>query len=191
MMQRTMSSACDTMEEASVSLDRLSLDNNKTNQDSHKKRTIPTTTKTTRTTTLALTQYEALCGKTCQLAAVTRDSATRCQLVAACASLFTHAPPKVVECLQQALKIADGVKTETSTTLAERTTASSLRITLFLDLLEVYHALYVQGVPTITIAYLQGLLSLLHEHLEALESTDKPTLSRQYRAIVATIALTR
>ena len=113
--------------------------------------------------------YQGLVTKAAQFSAKTVKKSDQCQLVAQCALLFypaenTHLtyrnPQRALECLQRALKLADSC-----------TTANSEDIYLFVDLLEHYLYFFDKKCPTISDAYVAGLVALIKEHMGNLGSS--------------------
>jgi vacuolar protein sorting-associated protein 35 len=108
--------------------------------------------------------YETLVTKTAQFSAKVVLKPEQCQLVALCAYLFFPAenarlspyqnPQRALECLQRSLKLADAC-----------TTANSMYISLFVDLLEHYLYFFEKKNALITPAYISGLVALIQEHL--------------------------
>lgn len=112
--------------------------------------------------------YQGLVTKVAQFSAKTVKKSDQCQLVAQCALLFYPAEntdltyrnaQRALECLQRALKLADAC-----------TSANSEDIYLFVDLLEHYLYFFDQKCPTISDAYVSGLVALIKEHLGNLGS---------------------
>lgn len=112
--------------------------------------------------------YQGLVTKVAQFSAKTVKKSDQCQLVAQCALLFYPAEnadltyrnaQRALECLQRALKLADSC-----------TSANSEDIYLFVDLLEHYLYFFDKKCPTISDAYVSGLVALIKEHLGNLGS---------------------
>ena len=113
--------------------------------------------------------YQGLVTKVAQFSAKTVKKSDQCQLVAQCALLFYPAEnadltyrnaQRALECLQRALKLADAC-----------TSANSEDIYLFVDLLEHYLYFFDKKCPTISDAYVSGLVALIKEHLGNLGSS--------------------
>ena len=107
--------------------------------------------------------YQGLVTKAAQFSAKTVKKADQCQLVTQCAHLFYPAEhsdvtyrnaQRALECLQRALKLADAC-----------TSANSEDIYLFVDLLDHYLFFFDKKCPTISDAYVTGLVALVKEHI--------------------------
>ncbi|KDO31495.1 hypothetical protein SPRG_04109 [Saprolegnia parasitica CBS 223.65] len=110
---------------------------------------------------------DTLATKLTQYAAKVLRKKDQCRMVASCAHLFWRPVQRfdgghgvrVLECLQRALKIADGC------------TSSAAQVALFVDILD-----------EITKQYLVGLIALVKEHLENMESgPEKAEIEAHYR----------
>lgn len=107
--------------------------------------------------------YQGLITKAAQFSAKTVNKSEQCRLVAQCAHLFYPAEhrdltyrnaQRALECLQRALKLADSC-----------TSANSEDINLFVDLLDHYLFFFDKKCPTISDAYVTGLVALIKEHI--------------------------
>ncbi|CAM9583691.1 unnamed protein product [Chrysoparadoxa australica] len=119
--------------------------------------------------------YDALTTKAAQHAAKFPTKLEQCRLVMLCSHLFWVSGPdgqghhdgrRVLECLQRALKIADGM-------------LESVHVMLFVEILNHYLYYYVEGNPAISAKYIEGLIALIKEHMAGIES---PELQHQVEA---------
>lgn len=132
--------------------------------------------------------YERLITRTTQCAARVHEKSDQCGLVALCSHLFfpttvvsggvvltgfgtscasqptcqqeSHSyknPQRTLECLQRCLKLADGSVVDTGVSLG-----------LFVDILEHYVHFFEKENPTVTHAYIGGLVSLIREQFACL-----------------------
>jgi vacuolar protein sorting-associated protein 35 len=98
----------------------------------------------------------------------------QCRMVQNCCPLFfafdeAHQKPysdgkKCLECLRRALKIADVCM------------ASSMHVQLFVEILNSYLVLFERRCPTISVKYLKGLVELINEHLDNMDSPHPQTM---------------
>ena len=133
------------------------------------------------------TEYEVLITKTAQLSAKLLQKPDQCRMVARCSHLFFPTDSgenaryrnaqRSLECLQRSLKLAD-------TCIAENPS----RVGLLVDLLEDYLFLFERGCPTISPAYITGLVSLSKEHLNNSNASSGVVEARKhYRRLVRRI----
>lgn len=118
---------------------------------------------------LSKDDYESLITKTAQFSAKVVKKPDQCELVSLCAHLFYPTmtplsskysnPQRALECLQRSLKLADAC-----------TSANASNVQLFVDLLEQYVFFFEKKNPLITHNYVTGLVALIREHLNNLES---------------------
>lgn len=117
---------------------------------------------------LSSEQYEKLITKTAQFAAKVVSRPEQCKLVALCAYLFYpigeseckqtyNNSERALECLQRALKLADAVMAGNP----------SQGVGLFVHLLEHYIYFFEQKNPSVSHAYVSGLVALVKEHLRS------------------------
>merc|ERR1712157_434772 len=105
--------------------------------------------------------YDALITKTTQYAAKLLKKPDQCRMVLLCSHLFDKDNnPRVLECLQRSLKIADA-----------SIASSSSHIVLFIEILDQYVYYYENAHPAITTKFVSGLISLIKEHLDSAAST--------------------
>ncbi|GKZ00686.1 hypothetical protein MPSEU_001020700 [Mayamaea pseudoterrestris] len=108
-------------------------------------------------------EYERLITKVAQYSAKLLKKNDQCELVAQCALLFYSTddekrqvysnPQRALECLQRALKLADAC-----------TSANPANAFLFIELLETYIFFFEHKNPSISAAYITGLVALVKEH---------------------------
>ncbi|EQC27861.1 hypothetical protein SDRG_14441 [Saprolegnia diclina VS20] len=124
-------------------------------------------------THLTPANLDTLATKLTQYAAKVLKKKDQCRMVASCAHLFWRPGGhgvRVLECLQRALKIADGC------------TSSAAQVALFVDILDEYLYFFLARAPEISKQYLVGLIALVKEHLEHMESgTEKAEIEAHYR----------
>ncbi|OQR98467.1 vacuolar protein sorting-associated protein 35 [Achlya hypogyna] len=122
---------------------------------------------------LASASADALATKLTQFAARVPKKRDQCRLVAACAHLFWRQGNgvRVLECLQRALKIADGVAA-----------SSPAQVALFVEILDEYLYFFLARTPEITKQYVAGLIALVKEHLENMPpGPEKAEIEAHYR----------
>jgi len=115
--------------------------------------------------------YDSLITKTTQYAAKLLKKPDQCKMVTLCSHLFYsgttadpnhyHDPKRVLECLQKALKIADGCM------------ASSAHVHLFVEILNQYLYYFELDNPAIQDKYLSGLIALINEHIDGMDHNDQ------------------
>ena len=108
----------------------------------------------------------------------------QCRMVQNCCPLFwpldeahqkSYSDEKrCIECLRRALKIADVCM------------ASSMHVQLFVEILNSYLVLFERRCPTIHTKYLKGLVELINEHLENMDSPH-PQTTKFYENTIAYI----
>lgn len=111
--------------------------------------------------------YESLVMKVAQYSAKMLRKPEQCAMVAQCSHLFYAVsddgevaysnPPRSLECLQRALKLADAC-----------TNSNPANAYLFVDLLEHYLFFFEKNHPAISGNYITGLVALIKEHTESL-----------------------
>jgi vacuolar protein sorting-associated protein 35 len=88
-----------------------------------------------------------------------------------------HDPKRVLECLQRALKIADGCM------------ASSAHVHLFVEILNHYLYYFEANNPAIQDKYLSGLIALINEHIDGMDQSDaRAEVEATYKNTLAHIA---
>jgi len=129
--------------------------------------------------------YERLITKTAQFSAKIIQKPDQCKLVALCAHLFYPVgngvemkysnPQRALECLQRSLKLADAC-----------TSMNPSHLNLFVDLLEHYLFFFEKRNALITHAYITGLIALIKEHINNLNSLtgDAEATKAQYLAVL-------
>ncbi|GMH98622.1 hypothetical protein TrST_g10539 [Triparma strigata] len=131
--------------------------------------------------------YDALITKTTQYAAKLLKKPDQCRMVTLCSHLFFvgsaedanhyHDPKRVLECLQRALKIADGCM------------ASSAHVHLFVEILNHYLYYFELHNPLIADKYLTGLIALINEHIDSMDHGEQRTeVEGMYRNTLRHIA---
>jgi vacuolar protein sorting-associated protein 35 len=115
--------------------------------------------------------YDSLITKTTQYAAKLLKKPDQCKMVTLCSHLFYagaasdpnhyHDPKRVLECLQKALKIADGCM------------ASSAHVHLFVEILNQYLYYFELDNPAIQDKYLSGLIALINEHIDGMDHNEQ------------------
>jgi len=114
--------------------------------------------------------FDTLITKTTQYAAKLLKKPDQCRMVTLCSHLFFvggeddvnhyHDPKRVLECLQRALKIADGC------------IASSAHVHLFVEILNHYLYYFELNNPAIQDKYLTGLIALINEHVDGMDHNE-------------------
>jgi vacuolar protein sorting-associated protein 35 len=116
---------------------------------------------------LSKDDYESLVMKVAQYSAKLLRKPEQCAMVAQCSHLFYVVsddgevvysnPPRSLECLQRALKLADAC-----------TNTNPVHVQLFVDLLEHYLFFFEKKHPSISGNYITGLVALIKEHTDNL-----------------------
>ena len=116
---------------------------------------------------LSKVDYESLVLKVAQYSAKLLRKPEQCAMVAQCSHLFYVVcddgevvysnPPRSLECLQRALKLADAC-----------TNSNPAHVQLFVDLLEHYLFFFEKKHPSISGNYITGLVALIKEHTDNL-----------------------
>jgi len=131
--------------------------------------------------------YDTLSTKITQYSAKLLKKPDQARMVTLCSNLFFvgaadnekhyHDPKRVLECLQRALKIADGCM------------ASSAHVHLFVEILNHYLYYFERGCPSIQEKYLSGLIQLINEHVDGMDHTDaRAEVETTYRNTLTHIA---
>ena len=117
-------------------------------------------------------EYEGLITRVTQFSAKVLKKNDQCELVTRCALLFypvdpgmreTYSnPQRALECLQRALKLADAC-----------TSGNPANAYLFVDLLEIYVRFFECKNPSISPAYITGLVALVKEHTSNLQGDSR------------------
>ena len=117
--------------------------------------------------------YDTLITKTTQYGAKLLKKPDQCRMVTMCSHLFWvgkaedekhyHDARRVLECLQRSLKIADVCM------------SSSMHVQLFVEILNQYLYYFENNNSVITVKYINGLISLINEHMENMEASDQRT----------------
>jgi len=123
--------------------------------------------------TLSNDEYERLITKAAQFSAKLVRKQEQCRMVALCAHLFYPGegksfqnPPRSLECLQRALKLADS-----------STCASAGNVYLFVELLDHYVCFFEERNPVVSEVYITGLVALIREHLDTVIPITAPDIS--------------
>jgi len=119
--------------------------------------------------------YDTLVSKATQHCAKLLKKTDQCRAVTNCALLFWTGEDKnpghrdekrVLACLQRSLKIANACLGQ--------------QVVLFIEILNAYLYFFDRKVPSISVKYVKGLLSLIDEHIRTLDNSEASRLAKAH-----------